>query len=179
MSIHLDLLARVMDLPANDRAELAWQIILILEPASGDAEADVDAAWQAEVEHRAGQVDRGEVELRDWRNPSNGYGSRSSDRRPKTLRLHPELQAAAQWYEDRVAGLGERFLIEAVDALALIERHPGRSSRMKHRSPREIRRRMLDHFPYAIIYEVGTTECIVLAVAHAARKPGYWRGRLT
>jgi plasmid stabilization system protein ParE len=98
------------------------------------------------------------------------------------VRLHPdaddELQAAAQWYEDRVVGLGERFLSEAVDALTQIEKHPRRFARVKQRVAREIRRRTFPHFPYAVVYEVTTTECVVIAVAHAARKPGYWRERL-
>lgn len=98
------------------------------------------------------------------------------------VRLHPdsddELEAAAQWYEDRVGGLGERFLSEAVDALADIEKHPRRFARIRHRTGRELRRRMFEHFPYSIIYEVTATEYIILAVAHAARKPGYWRDRL-
>jgi hypothetical protein len=37
---------------------------------------------------------------------------------------------------------------------------------------------MFDHFPYSIIYEVMAMECVNIAVAHAARKPGYWRDRL-
>jgi toxin ParE1/3/4 len=37
---------------------------------------------------------------------------------------------------------------------------------------------MLEHFPYSIVYKVTATQCIVIAVAHAARKPGYWRDRL-
>ena len=62
-----------------------------------------------------------------------------------TTSLHPdaddELQAAAQGYEDRVAGLGERFLAEAVDALVEIENHPRRFARTKYRTAREVRRR--------------------------------------
>lgn len=97
-------------------------------------------------------------------------------------RLHPEadveLQAAAQWYEDRVAGLGERFLAEAVDAFVAIEKHPRRFARVRHRTSREISRRLLTHFPYRVVYEVRETECIVVAIAHAARRPAYWRDRL-
>ena len=93
-----------------------------------------------------------------------------------TTSLHPdaddELQAAAQWYEDRVAGLGERFLAEAVDALVEIENHPRRFARTKYRTAREVRRRMLPHFPYSMIYEVTAKACIIIAVAHVARKPG-------
>ena len=97
------------------------------------------------------------------------------------VRLHPEaddeLQAAAQWYEDQAA-LGERFLVEAIDAFSAIEKYPRRFGRVSYRTKREIRRRMLDHFPFSVIYEVTATECVVVAIAHAARKPGYWRDRL-
>lgn len=98
------------------------------------------------------------------------------------VRLHSEaeveLQIAAQWYEDRVAGLGERFLIDAVEALAAIEKHPRRFARSSYRTSREIRRRTLERFPYSIIYQVSASESVVVAVAHASRKPGYWRDRL-
>jgi toxin ParE1/3/4 len=70
-------------------------------------------------------------------------------------RLHPdadaEMLAAAQWYEDRVTGLGQRFLSEVIDALSEIERHPQRFARVQYRSPREIRRCMLAHFPYGVV----------------------------
>jgi plasmid stabilization system protein ParE len=86
--------------------------------------------------------------------------------------------AVAQRYQNESPGLGERFLSEALDAFSLIERHPRRSPRVRLRTSREIRRRLLDHFPYAVVYEVRSEECVVVAIAHAARKPGYWRGRL-
>jgi hypothetical protein len=98
------------------------------------------------------------------------------------LRLLPEadveIQAAAQWYEIRVAGLGERVLAEAVDALSEIEQHPRRFAQIRYRSKREIRRRFLVHFPYYFAYEVREDECVVVAFAHASRKPGFWRDRL-
>jgi toxin ParE1/3/4 len=98
------------------------------------------------------------------------------------LRLHPEadaeLHAAAQWYEDRVIGLGEQFLVEAIDAFTDIENHPQRFGRAKYRTAREIRRRVLDHFPYSVVYEVRKEECIAVAIAHAARRPGFWVNRL-
>jgi putative addiction module component (TIGR02574 family) len=81
MSIHADLIDRVMSLPANERAELARQLIVSLEPDVTDAQADVDAAWETEIERRLGQVDRGEVELRDWRQSIERI--RETLRRPK------------------------------------------------------------------------------------------------
>jgi len=51
--------------PADDRAALARKIILSLEPT--DFDADPEAVWDAEIEARLAQVDRGEVTLLDWR----------------------------------------------------------------------------------------------------------------
>jgi hypothetical protein len=99
-----------------------------------------------------------------------------------TVQLHPEadteLHAAARWYEDRVLGLGDRFLVETIEALVAIEQHPRRFARASYRTSREIRRRMLSHFPYLMIYEVRASQCVVVAVAHVSRRPGYWRDRL-
>jgi plasmid stabilization system protein ParE len=98
------------------------------------------------------------------------------------VRLVPEadeeLVAAARWYEDRGRGLGERFISEVSQALRDIEHAPTRYPRMRYRTSREIRRRVLHHFPYVIVYEVRESECRVAAIAHAARRPMYWRSRL-
>jgi len=99
-----------------------------------------------------------------------------------TLRVHPaaeaELTAAAQWYEVRRSGLGERFLVEAADAFAAIERQPRRFATARYRTTREIRKRLLEHFPYSIIYEIKANECLIVAVSHAGRRPVYWRQRV-
>ncbi len=42
---------------------------------------------------------------------------------------------------------------------------------------REIRRCVLPKFPYYVAYEVLASEVIVLAVAHARRRPFYWINR--
>ena len=45
------------------------------------------------------------------------------------------------------------------------------------RSRYTIRRFVMLRFPFAIGYLITPTEIIVLAVAHARRKPGYWLSR--
>jgi plasmid stabilization system protein ParE len=99
-----------------------------------------------------------------------------------TPRVQPEVEdeirAAAQWYEDQAA-LGEAFLVAVSDALESIERHPRRFAKYERlRTPRELRRCLLRNFPYAIIYEVGESRILILAVAHVRRRPNYWRERL-
>jgi plasmid stabilization system protein ParE len=90
-----------------------------------------------------------------------------------------EIDAAARWYQEQVKGLGEQFLDELVDSLHAIEKHPRRYAPYP-RAPkdRDVRRCLLRRFPYLIIYEVRHADVLVLAVAHAKRRPNYWRDRL-
>jgi plasmid stabilization system protein ParE len=39
------------------------------------------------------------------------------------------------------------------------------------------RRYLLRRFPYSVIYQIGSDELRVIAVAHHRRRPGYWAGR--
>jgi putative addiction module component (TIGR02574 family) len=57
------LLDSALKLPSEDRARLAAELIASLD---GVPEVGVEAAWDAEVQHRLDQVDRGEAELVDW-----------------------------------------------------------------------------------------------------------------
>jgi putative addiction module component (TIGR02574 family) len=65
MTAGTDVLNRALNLSTKDRAEIARQLILSLEP--GEHDDDVDAAWESEIERRLGQVDRGEAKLLEWR----------------------------------------------------------------------------------------------------------------
>jgi toxin ParE1/3/4 len=99
------------------------------------------------------------------------------------LRILPEaeaeIHAAAQWYEDRRSGLADVFLGEVGEALVLIEDHPKRYARaVGVRTKRNVRRYNLPTFPYSIVFEITRDELVVAAVAHAHRRPGYWRKRI-
>jgi plasmid stabilization system protein ParE len=90
-----------------------------------------------------------------------------------------EIQAAAQWYEDRRSGLAEIFLAEVQDAFAAIQDHPNRYPRpVAVSTKRDVRRIGLSRFPYSVIFEITKNEVLVAAVAHAHRRPGYWRNRI-
>jgi hypothetical protein len=41
----------------------------------------------------------------------------------------------------------------------------------------QIRRLLLQDLPYVVIYETFENEVFVYAVAHASRRPNYWRRR--
>ena len=89
-----------------------------------------------------------------------------------------EARDAAEWYEDRVEGLGPAFLDEYESGLERIEKDPTRFGRLETiTGPREIRRLLLRRFPYLIAYEILADEAMVLAVAHVSRRPNYWIDR--
>lgn len=98
-------------------------------------------------------------------------------------REHPEareeLRLAAHWYEDQDRGLGDRFTSEVDDAVAFIRAWPSAAQpyRGRNRLP-VLRRKSVETFPYGIIYFVRGNEVVIVAYAHAKRRPGYWRGRL-
>jgi plasmid stabilization system protein ParE len=39
------------------------------------------------------------------------------------------------------------------------------------------RRLLLPRFPYHVVYRLSPAEIVVVAVAHAKRRPGYWKRR--
>lgn len=89
-----------------------------------------------------------------------------------------EAVEAACWYNAQSSGLGYDFLAKYEQALAGIENSPDRYPRLETlQTERDIRRCVLKRFPYYIVYENFSSETVVLAVAHASRRPNYWQNR--
>jgi len=90
-----------------------------------------------------------------------------------------EAIAAALWYDDRQAGLGDDFLAEIARALEQISQHPRHLPRLEYYTGlHEIRRCQLRRFPYTVIFCQRDEDSLVVAVAHARRRPLYWLDRL-
>jgi toxin ParE1/3/4 len=89
-----------------------------------------------------------------------------------------EIRAAAAWYEDRGPGLGKRFLDAVREVLESLETNPAQFGHLETLSAEiGIRRALVPSFPYLIVFETFAEEVFVYAVAHAARRPNYWRRR--
>jgi len=99
------------------------------------------------------------------------------------LEIHPEalaeLEADALWYEERDPELGyglvdevSRAALDAAEAPRMWQLFPGVPPEL------EVRRRVLRRFPYVLAFKVYGDELVVIAVAHARRRPGYWLHRL-
>lgn len=83
-----------------------------------------------------------------------------------------ELSAAIEWYEAQSPGLGLEFLTFVDDAFEAIAHAP--AGYPVWDNDERVRRFVLDKFPYAIFYRERPHLIEVIAIAHTARKPGYW-----
>lgn len=96
----------------------------------------------------------------------------------KPIVLHPaaeaEMRAAAGFYQDCQPGLGTRFLDEVSRAGGRIADTPAAWPVVSG----QIRRSLLNHFPFGLLYRIETKRIYVLAVMHLRREPNYWRKRI-
>ncbi len=91
-----------------------------------------------------------------------------------------EAIEAAAWYEQQRRGLGTDFFESFEAAIDLVEAqviplspYPGKAGAAG------AKRVILRRFPYDIVLVEHASELLVIAVAHHARKPGYWRERVS
>jgi plasmid stabilization system protein ParE len=84
-----------------------------------------------------------------------------------------EYDDAVNWYEGQMRGLGERFRIEVENGLARIEAHPQAWPLERG----EVRKYLLNRFPYKLLYAIEPARAVILAVAHQHRRPDYWVDR--
>ena len=84
-----------------------------------------------------------------------------------------EAEAAASWYAEQDPRVAVQFAegIEAV--LNRIAEAPARWPRYLDGTQRVL----LTRFPYVVVYREEPTRILVVAIAHAKRKPGYWKTR--
>ena len=85
-----------------------------------------------------------------------------------------ELREAARYYESEAPGVGMAFVVEVHKAVADIIEFP-----LAAQSTRpSIRKKVLRHFPYNVLYSVEADTIVIIAVAHQRRRPNYWSSRL-
>ena len=96
----------------------------------------------------------------------------------KAVLFHPEAEeeliASAVFYETRSKGLGHKFLNEITRSLDLISFSPKTWSVFSD----DIRRFLLQQFPFGLLYEIHDDYIYIIAVMHLHREPFYWKNRL-
>lgn len=93
------------------------------------------------------------------------------------VEFHPlaadEAQAAERWYRERNEIASARFQREVDRAVDLISERPEAGAPYLSKT----RRILLRRFPFFVVYRVRNDNVQIVAVAHARRRPGYWRAR--
>jgi plasmid stabilization system protein ParE len=92
--------------------------------------------------------------------------------------FHPAAEAehleSIAYYESKRPGLGATYLAEFEQLITVICEVP-------HRFPIEkqpdVRRIVMQKFPFAILYREFLNSVQILAIAHHRRRPQYWLGR--
>ena len=84
-----------------------------------------------------------------------------------------EAEAAVTWYRERSPRAAQKFVEELDAAIQAIQQQPDQWGAFSHGT----RRFLLRRFPYYVVYRETDSEIDVVAVAHAKRKPGYWKTR--
>jgi plasmid stabilization system protein ParE len=89
-----------------------------------------------------------------------------------------EIHDAAGWYEERRRGFGRKLTRAVREALAGIKRFPRSGSPwLSGKTIEPVRRVPVKGFPYVLVY-VTSPRVVVIAFAHASRRPRYWLERL-
>ena len=84
-----------------------------------------------------------------------------------------EAEAARRYYASINTELGDDFASELERSIGWVVSQPLAWARIGPRA----RRRVLNRFPYALIYRVEPELIRVVALMHVRQRPGYWRGR--
>jgi plasmid stabilization system protein ParE len=95
------------------------------------------------------------------------------------VRIHrlavAEIDHEVDYYESRQAGLGAQLEDEIDAVFALILQFPEAAPQWRNRLDRRVA--VLDRFPLTIPYQIIGEDIVILALAHTARRPGYWSRR--
>ena len=95
----------------------------------------------------------------------------------KSLLFHreaeEEIESARDWYAQQSLVAARAFLKEIETSVEQVMKAP----EMWPLYEDDIRRYVFRRFPYSLLYRVESSRILVLAVAHAKRRPGYWRER--
>jgi plasmid stabilization system protein ParE len=84
-----------------------------------------------------------------------------------------DVEAALGWYENQRRGLGREFVAAVGAAVTRIEESPLAFPVVR----RDIRRAVLQRFPYALYFRVIGDAVVVIACLHGKRHPRTWQSR--
>jgi plasmid stabilization system protein ParE len=85
-----------------------------------------------------------------------------------------DFDESFDWYAERSVRAATRFLVAVETAISAIAADP-----MRFAVVDEVHRECpVARYPFRIVYRIVPDRIVVVAVVHAKRRPGYWRGRV-
>ncbi len=94
-----------------------------------------------------------------------------------TFSFHPEAEKefsrAIDYYEEAEPGLGYDFALEVYSTIQRILEYPKAWPKLDY----EIRRSLVQRFPFGVLYSEEVDSIFILAVMHLYKKPDYWKHR--
>ncbi len=96
----------------------------------------------------------------------------------KPIRLRSEteqeIEDAFEYYRRQSPDAAVRFLNAITQSIRKIQNNP----RLYPSYTKNTRRRILGSFPFSVIYQEKEEVILIVAIAHAKRREGYWMKRL-
>lgn len=88
-----------------------------------------------------------------------------------------DIEAAADWYEEKQSGLGKKFVLSIKACLKMILRNPLSFATIYLK----FRKANTKKFPYSLYYQVDELKqlIIVFAVIHSSRDEKAWQKRIS
>jgi len=80
-----------------------------------------------------------------------------------------ELDESVKWYEKRKKGLGKEFKNEVKKTIKSIEQNPEQNQKVSDNE--NIRRALIDRFPFFIFYYIQQTTIKIFSIFHTSRNP--------
>ena len=98
------------------------------------------------------------------------------------LRIEPDARQdfdkAADWYEEKQAGLGLDFIDEMNAVIERVLERPELGAHVPYLDAAlDLRWRLAPRFPYAVVYRIEPDAIRVFAFANLHREPGFWMKR--
>ena len=84
-----------------------------------------------------------------------------------------DFDESFDWYVGRSVAAAEHFSNAINATLAMIAADPQQFAVVDSRH----RECLVARFPFRIVYRFEPARVVVVAIAHAKRRPGYWKGR--
>jgi len=96
----------------------------------------------------------------------------------KRIDVHPEARLETKtsilWYRGQSESAAIGFAFELKEAFLAIRKHPHLYPAYLHGT----QRRILDRYPFSIVYRELLDQIQIIAIAHQKRRPGYWKSRI-